>query len=247
MAPVADRIEALIAARNLNPGDRIPSERQLAADLGVSRPTLREAIQQLASRGLLVSRHGGGTFVTAPDVSDPVRTALLPLASLARSEAGYWRDVMEIRKLIEGETAYFAALRADETDKARLVAAYQGVVNAPADDVESQARLDAAFHMAVCTAAHNVVLQQVMAGLLGLLEASISQSLRQLYHLPGILDQLNHQHREILDAVIGGNAGSARAAASRHLEFVEDRLQLIEDDTQRQRRASRAQHHIAQE
>ncbi|WP_022721714.1 FCD domain-containing protein [Rhodopseudomonas sp. B29] len=247
MASVAGRIEALIAARNLTAGDRLPSERQLAADFGVSRPTLREAIRQLASRGVLVSRRGGGTFVSAPEESDPVRTALLPLASLARSEAGYWRDVMEMRKPIEGETAYFAALRADDADKARLVAAYQGVVNAPADDLDSQARLDAAFHMAVCTAAHNVVLQQVMSGLLGLMEASISQSLRRLYHLPGILDELNDQHREILDAVISGKAEAARGAASRHLDFVEDRLQLIEDDAQRQRRASRAQQQIAQE
>lgn len=247
MVSVADRIEALIAAHNLTPGDRLPSERQLAADFGVSRPTLREAIRQLASRGVLTSRRGGGTFVGAPDSSDPVRSALLPLASLARSEAGYWRDVMEMRRLIEGETAYFAALRADEADRARLCTAYQGVVNAPADDVESQARLDAAFHMAVCTAAHNVVLQQVMAGLLGLLEASISQSLRRLYHLPGILAELNDQHRDILDAVIGGDADSARDAAGRHLYFVEQRLALIEDDAQRQRRAARAQQHIAQE
>ncbi len=247
MVSIAGQIEALIAAQNLTPGDRLPSERQLAADLGVSRPTLREAIRQLASRGLLVSRHGGGTFVSAPDASDPLRAALLPLASLARSEAGYWRDVMEIRKLIEGETAYFAALRADETDRKRLADAYQAVVNAKADDLDSQARLDAAFHMAVCTAAHNVVLQQVMSGLLGLLEASISESLRGLYHLPGILDELNDQHREILDAVVGGDADASRDAAGRHLAFVEDRLQRIEDDTQRQRRASRAQQHIAQE
>ncbi|MFC0239944.1 FCD domain-containing protein [Rhodopseudomonas telluris] len=247
MESLSDRIEALIALRGLKPGDRVPSERQLAVDLGVSRPTLREAIRQLATRGLLVSRHGGGTFVTAATDSDPMRTALLPLASLARSEAGYWRDVMEIRRLIEGETASFAALRADEADKAMLEVAYQGVLNAPADDLDAQARLDAAFHMAVCTAAHNVVLQQVMAGLLGLLEASISQSLRRLYHLPGILDELNDQHREIRDAVISGDAESARAAASRHLDFVEDRLQRIEEDAQRQRRASRALQHIAQE
>ena len=186
MESVADRIEALIAARGLRPGDRLPSERQLAVELGVSRPTLREAIQQLASRSLLISRHGGGTFVTAPADPDPLRTALLPLAALVRSETSYWRDVMEIRKLIEGETAYFAALRADETDKTRLAEAYQAVLSAPADAPDAQARLDAAFHMAICHAAHNAVLQQVMAGLFGLLEASISQSLRQLYHLPGI-------------------------------------------------------------
>ncbi|MCX5493339.1 FCD domain-containing protein [Kaistia dalseonensis] len=247
MASLAERIEALIAARSLKPGDRMPAERSLAAEFQVSRSSLREAIQQLVSRGLLISRHGGGTFVAAPDEAEPVRTALLPLVSLAQSEAGYWRDVMEIRKLLDSDTASFAALRADEADKARLVSAYQAVANAPADDPETQARADAAFHMAIAQAAHNAVLHQIMAGLHGLLEISISDSLRRLYDLPGILDLLNQQHRQILDCILAGNAEAARQAAADHLTFVESRLRLIEDSATRQRRSSRALQHIAEE
>jgi GntR family transcriptional regulator, L-lactate dehydrogenase operon regulator len=247
MADLAERIEALIALRALKPGDRLPAERELAAELGVSRSTLREAIRQLASAGRLISRHGGGTFVAVPNDTETVREALLPLVPLARQEADYWRDVMEIRMSLEDDSASLAAQRATEADKARLRSAFEAVASPANDDPQTQARADAAFHMTVSQAAHNAVLHQVMAGLLGLLEVSISESLDQLFHLPGVADELNDQHRRILDAIVAGDAGAARRAANDHLTFVESRLRLIEESTARQRRSSRALRRIAED
>ncbi|EGD60914.1 transcriptional regulator GntR family [Novosphingobium nitrogenifigens DSM 19370] len=237
------KIRDLIASRGLGAGDRLPAERALAVEFGVSRSRLREDIQQLVSQGHLVSRRGGGHFVAVPEPGEPVRAALLPLASLARSEAGYWHDVMEIRLSLEGDTAAHAALRASEEDKARLTKLADAFHAASADPA-ALAHADAAFHLGVAQAAHNVVLVQVMDGLQSLLEASISESLLRLYHLPGMIDELDAQHRAILDAILGGEAETARAAATRHLAFVTDRLRMVEETEARQRRAARAHLHM---
>ncbi|MFT2093884.1 GntR family transcriptional regulator [Acidiphilium multivorum] len=254
MPQLSDRIEAMIAAGKLGPGSRLPAERQLASEFGVSRSRLREAIKQLASRGLLVSRQGGGTYVSSPGDVEPVRAALLSLAPLARSEAGYWRDVMEIRKSLEGDAAGFAALRSDNEDKERISVAYEVLaeaLHAPELQWEAAqaplalATLDARFHMAIARAAHNAVLYQLMTGLGKLVESSISGTLAHLYRLPGVAADLDEQHRRIMAAILAGRADDARAAATEHLLFVEDRLECIEQDAARQSRSSLALQHIS--
>ncbi|MCI1006943.1 FCD domain-containing protein [Herbaspirillum sp. C7C8] len=240
-SPLVDRLASLIARRALAPGQKLPSERALAAEFGVSRSSLREAIGVLTSRGVLVARHGGGTFLAADEhaaLTDPIAEALQPLAPLARSDAGYWKDVTEIRFSLEGDAAYFAALRASEEDKRRLQQAYLAVSTAPLDDLAAQARTDAAFHLAIAQASRNVVLRQVMSGLLRLLEISIADTLRQLYRLPDIVAQLDLQHRQILDAILAGRAEEARQHANAHLEFVQQRLLDIEEAPARARRAA---------
>lgn len=248
MSVLPERLEAMIASGKLVPGDRLPAERQLALELGVSRSALREAIKQLASRGLLISHHGGGTYVTSPEEAEPVRAALLSLAPLAQSDAGYWRDVIEIRKSLEGDAAAYAALRADEEDRSMISSAYDALAGALLSDplpgsqtaLAALARLDAGFHMMIARASHNAVLHQVMTGLQGLLEASISGSLTRLYCLPGIASQLDGQHRRILEAVLARRPDEARKAAIHHLVFVEDRIARLEEEAARRRRSSRA-------
>lgn len=238
MANLADAIETLIAQRRLEPGARLPAERVLAAELNVSRPTLREAIRHLASRGLLVTRRGGGSFVAEP--TEPLGQAFAPLASMAEAEPGYWRDVMEIRKSLDADMAYHAALRAGAEDLARLDAALRTVTGSANADAASQARADAAFHMAIAEASHNAVLRQVMSGLFDLLRQSISQSLERLYLLPRTAHELDDQHRAIVAAIREGRAEDARETARRHLDFVEQTLRKIEEDADRRHRSSRA-------
>lgn len=251
MSALSERIETMISAGKLAPGDRLPAERQLAVDFGVSRSRLREAIKQLVSRGLLISQPGGGTYVTSPEEAEPIRAALLPLAPLAQSETGYWRDVIEIRKSLEGDAAASAALRADTDDKARIQEAYDALAAALLDKPTRSAggsptlaKLDAHFHMTIARATHNAVLHQVMTGLEGLLEASISGSLARLYRLPGVPGALDTQHRRILQAILSGLPDDARKAATEHLFFVESQLESLEEDVARQRRTSHAFHQI---
>lgn len=240
MVSLVDQIEALVAARGLQPGDRLPAERALAAELGVSRSRLREAMRELISRGVVTTRQGGGTYVAEPGAGLTFKRALQPLGGLVRLENGFWRDVMELRKSLDADAAFLAAKRATETDKARLVAALDAVSGEGHSDPALQAQADAAFHMAIAEASHNAVLRQVMAGLFELMRISIAESLKQLFRLPQTAERLDQQHRAIVAAILAGNADKARAAVADHLAFVEDGLRHIEEEVARSRRATLA-------
>ncbi|OLP52895.1 GntR family transcriptional regulator [Rhizobium rhizosphaerae] len=241
MTRLAERIETIMSENGLAPGDRLPSERQLAFTLGVSRSSLREALQMLISRGRLVSRQGGGTYVAAkadPQALPAIAAALSPLTERAAGEPGYWLDVMELRRSLEGDAAAHAALRATPADRLRLQAALDQVTDAGPQDPEAQARADADFHMAVAEASHNIVLRQVMAGLFDLLQASISESLRALYRQPETTEPLARQHRAIAEAILAGDAERARAAALTHLDHVALSLRPLAEADARHRRAA---------
>ena len=105
---IVERIETLVLEGSLRPGERLPAERALAEEFGVSRPSVREAIQKLVARGLLVSRHGGGTFVNNT-LGASFRDPMIEL--LGRNPEAQ-RDLIEFRHTLEGACAYYAAQRA---------------------------------------------------------------------------------------------------------------------------------------
>ena len=118
---LTERIEAMILEGSLKPGQRLPPERELAEQFGVSRPSLREAIQKLSARHLLVSRQGGGTFVSealTSGYSDPI------LEMLSR-HGEFHLDLLEFRDAMEGISAYYAALRSTPTDRALLIKRFE--------------------------------------------------------------------------------------------------------------------------
>ena len=109
-AQVVDALQAMILDRQLSPGDALPSERELATLLSVSRNVLREALGILRQRGLVDSRHGTGTYVSLPS-SSQARDALILLLEMSKVSLV---ELCDARILIEPELAYFAALRDDE-------------------------------------------------------------------------------------------------------------------------------------
>jgi GntR family L-lactate dehydrogenase operon transcriptional regulator len=120
---VARRIRTLIRERGLEAGMRLPSERQLALQLGVSRNSLREAIAKLISEGVLLSRHGGGTFVRWQHEAWSEQNIVQPLKTLLEDDPDYSFDILEARHAIEGSTAWHAALRATPIEKEKFVCA----------------------------------------------------------------------------------------------------------------------------
>lgn len=249
LQPVARRaeaqIEALLHRRGLKPGQRLPSERALAQQLGVSRASLRQAIVRLAARGLVQVRKTG-LVAAQPQPADWAQSTIAaPLTTLMADRPGYGQDVMEIRLALEGTAAHAAALRADDQDKTRirdaLEAIHQDTIHQDdGGDPIHEARLDAAFHLAIARASHNIVLHQVMSSLFGLLQASILDSLGKLYLMPQIAQALALQHRAIWEAIDQGDAEGARAASDRHLEFVQTTINRIDQDLARKARASAA-------
>ena len=143
---VVRQIEQLILEGSLKPGNRLPAERKFAVQLGVSRPSLREGLQILSARGLLVTRRGGATEVT-----ESLNPALEnPLLELISASPDAQEDVMELRHAIESMAAYHAAARRTQTDIELLRSAYKRMIASHGEgDAVVEAKADADFHLAI--------------------------------------------------------------------------------------------------
>lgn len=218
---VAHQLENRILEGSLAPGDRLPPERELAVDLGVSRPSLREAIQKLVSKGLLTSRQGGGTFVT-----DRLSESFVePWQRLAENHPQIQDDLLEFRHMLEARAAALAAQRATEADVQRLDGAYHKLEAAFAsDDPEETTTADVAFHQAIAEASHNLIFGHLMASLFRLLQDNIQGNLAHLRAKPESYGRLAAQHRAIWQAIRQGDAAAAEAAAREHIGFVADSM-----------------------
>lgn len=218
---VAASLEKRILEGSLKPGDRLPPERELATELGVSRPSLREAIQKLASKGMLQSKQGGGTFVT-----NHLDSAFFdPWQEMMGAHPNLREDLLEFRRMLEGQAAEWAAERCTDADIARLTKAY-GAMDAAflANDMEARSACDMAFHQAVAEAAHNVLLGHLVATMLRLMEENIRLNLTELGHVPKATDLLRNQHRALMEAICDKKPAAARAAAETHIDFVQETL-----------------------
>lgn len=234
---IVSQIEHLILEGVLKPGERLPPERELAQQLNVSRPSLREAIMTLKSRGLLQSRRGGGNYVM--DVIAPALTN--PLIELLRNNPKAMFDVLELRHALEEVAAYFAALRATDADREILRCRFAALEEIQRGSREPQhdAMVDASFHLAIADASHNVALIHVMRGLFDLLLSNICRSLERLYTREGSYEVIHAQHQAILQAVMARNPEAARQAAHVHLSYVEITLQDIDAEASRQELSQR--------
>ncbi len=214
---VVERFRALILDGVLRPGDRLPAERQLAVDLDVSRPILRDALSLLEQDGLIATRHGEGTFVAdlIGDVFSP------PIAILLRTSRRGMADYMEFRRLIEADMAAMAATRATATDRAMLKAIGDEMRKAQEDgDAEREAQLDVELHTLIVEAAHNLVFLHVLRACYSLLADDVFDNRKRLYEQPGERRTLLDQHLALIDAIIACDSDAARSAAQVHIDHV---------------------------
>ncbi|MFN5995709.1 MAG: FCD domain-containing protein [Paracoccaceae bacterium] len=215
---VVRQVEQLILRGILRPGERLPSERDLAEKLGVSRPSLRDAIADLAERGLLVSRAGSGIFV-ADVLGSAFSPALVELFA-THDEAVF--DYIGFRRDIEGLAADRAAVLGSETDLkvidtifAKMEAAHQK--RDPADE----AQLDAEFHMAIIEASHNVIMLHMLRSMFDLLRQGVFYNRQMMFKNRMTRDQLLDQHRAINAGIQARDPEAARAAVAAHMAYVE--------------------------
>lgn len=220
---VASELEKRILEGSLKSGDRLPAERLLALDLGVSRPSLREAMQKLVSRGLLTTRHGGGTYVT-----DRLDAHFVdPWQDMLKGNPLLHRDLLEVRQMLESQAASLAADRATDADISRLDGVYSTLENSyERDDLSACIDADVAFHQAVAEATHNVLIGHLTASLMRVIHGHVSNNLVHLHARPQRWSHLRAQHHAIWQAIRQHKPQEAALAASEHIEFVR---QGIED------------------
>ena len=214
---VASALESRILEGILKPGDRLPAERALALELGVSRPSLREAIQKLTSKGLLHARPGGRTHVTnrlEAHFTDPWQDML-------NNHPPLQRDLLEFRQMLESQAAQLAADRATDVDIKRLDAAYERLeCTYSTDDLTACIDADVAFHQTIAESAHNVLISQLSASLMRVIHGHVSGNLEYLHLRPQGWEQLAGQHKAIWTAIREHRPHDAALAAGSHVEFV---------------------------
>jgi GntR family transcriptional repressor for pyruvate dehydrogenase complex len=218
---VSRQIELLILRGILRPGERLPAERDLAERLGVSRPSLREALEVLETKGLLVTRPGAGAFV-AEVLGNAFSPALIELFA-SHDEAV--QDYIAFRRDLEGLAAERAARVGSDTDLeviatifAKMEAAHQK------RDPSDEAALDAQFHMSIIEASHNVIMLHMMRSMFDLLRQGVFYNRQMMFRNRMTRDMLLDQHRAINRAIQARDPSGARAAIGAHMDYVEEAL-----------------------
>ena len=221
---VVRQIERLILQGILRPGERLPAERELSERLGVSRPSLREAVSELQAAGLLTARPGAGIYV-AEVLGSAFAPALIRLFG-SHDEAVF--DYLDFRSDMEGLAAERAARLGSDTDLAVIAAIFAKMeVAHQKRNPEDEAALDAQFHMAIIEASHNVIMLHMMRSMYELLREGVFYNRQIMFRQKNTRDLLLDQHRAINTALQQRDPEAARAAVAAHMGFV--RTALSED------------------
>ncbi|QND51970.1 FCD domain-containing protein [Phyllobacterium sp. 628] len=238
---IVSQIEMLILEGVLRVGDQLPGERDLAVQFDVSRPILRSALKTLEAKGLLVARHGGGTFV-ADVIGEVFSKPVMDLISSHRKAAA---DYLEYRREIESIAAEYAARRATEDDRLLLQHIMDAMQHAyDTDDFKKEAELDVELHSTIGECAHNIILLHTLRSCYRLLADDVFYNRTLIYGFPGAREQLLHQHKAIFDAIMASDPVKARAAVRQHIDFIEQAQQEAArnsawENTSRLRRSQR--------
>ena len=211
---VAAQITEWIARQGLQPGDRLPPERELATRLGVSRATLSQALVALEVVGVVTVRHGDGTIVTAEAAR---RASARSISDAIRAHADRIPEVIEARDALETKLAALAAVRRTDDD----LAVIDDALAFMARDVEAGGRGvegDERFHGAVTAAGHSPLLAAMMRTISELIAETRLESLSQ----PGRPAASLAGHQRIADAIRAGDPEAAATAMHAHVELVSD-------------------------
>ena len=210
----ADRLMALIREEGYGAGDRLPTEKDLCAQLGVGRNTLREALKLLASRNVVTIRQGAGTYVAEnPGVVDD------PLGfSLVADRRKLTQDLLQIRLILEPGIAALAAQCATQADIGELeevLLALEGAVCRQ----ESFWELDVAYHRKIAECTHNSVMENLIPIISGGVHVFSGEVSSQEYH------QTQETHRRIFEAIRRHSAFDAEMEMRYHLLYNQKRYQ----------------------
>jgi len=216
---VAEQMKRLIVAGHLQSGDRLPPERELAQQFGVSRTVVREAVRGLTAQGLLVVRAGSGSVVRNPSVGDVAESMALYLR-MGRTDADH-RKILEVRRVLEVEIAGLAAERRTPEDIARMEAILAETA-AVSDTCDGWLANDMAFHAVLAQATQNELFSILVDSL-----AEVLVTVRRLsYRVANAPGRTLKYHGMILEQVRLGDAEGARRAMRDHLQEAEETMAM---------------------
>lgn len=211
---IVQQVEESIQKGALKAGDKLPPERELAQQFGVSRTAVREAVKALREKGFVEAYPGRGTFIMEAN-SHPIRLSLDRMVKAGQGEGS--RYLTEVREMMEPEIAAMAAERADGEDVAALrecVAVMDGAKRDPEAFIEA----DLDFHLALAEAAANPIILSLIDSIVGLLR----EQRMSIFQVEGGPERGQYHHKRILEAIEHRDSGGAREAMKAHMRQVRE-------------------------
>ena len=204
-----DKIQKLIISGSWGPGSRLPKETELAAQLGLSRNSLREAVRALSQLRVLEVRQGDGTYVTSLEPELLLESTSFVSHLLVGESA---LELFEVRRLLEGAAAALAAARIDSAGKEALESQLERMIES--ETVEELVEADVDFHAVIARATGNTFLTSLLASLSS---RTMRARMWRGREVDNALDMTRDEHRRIYEAVVNGDPELARAAAMAHI------------------------------
>lgn len=229
---IAEQLESYIMSEKLQPGERLPTERDLAQMFGVSRTTVRQALAALEAKGLIESHIGSGTFARRHSAE----FAVARLAHMLDRARVRLTEALEARTLLEPQVTRLAAKRAQPADLEEIRVHLQAMEQAH-DDSAAWLKHDAAFHRAIAHAARNPIVLTILE----VLQSSVQETRGLSLSNPQGLATHNADHRRIFNALQAGDQAGAAAAMSDHLRHVRDLAATVLDQQADRDQAPRPQ------
>lgn len=229
---IVEQIKGIILSGGLQPGDRLPKEQDMSEMLGVSRPTLREALTVLETIGLIEVRPREGSIVKSV-VHQSIQE---PIQGMIDVDPTKVLELFEVRVKIDSEGAAMAAERATENDL-KTIANYAEQLEQQVKGKKSildigPSKLYQKTFFAIADATHNSIYAHYMKSVWTLLEGAIPYSRQKLLNVPNISKKLMQQYRQIVTLVTERKANPARKAVIKHLDFVGEQLRRVIESAQ---------------
>ncbi|HLA42583.1 MAG TPA: FadR/GntR family transcriptional regulator [Aggregatilineales bacterium] len=210
---VINQIEALIQEGKLRAGDRLPAERELSEQFGVSRTVVREAVKALREKGLVQIQPGKGTYIT-DGTSEVMRQSISLMVKIDQRKG--LANLMQVREMLEPEIAAIAARYAAAEELEEMKSAIEAMDEA-LEDAEAYIEADQQFHHTLAKAANNELILRLIDPIVDLLR---EQRIQVFYAGSGGAENGQIHHKQIFDAIQNGDSEAARQAMIAHLKQV---------------------------
>jgi GntR family transcriptional regulator, transcriptional repressor for pyruvate dehydrogenase complex len=218
---VIERLQMLIENGEIKPGDQLPSERNLAELLSVSRSTIKEAFSVLEAKGIVMIHQGLGVFLA----ERPKNWLSREIHNIIVDQQQSLNDLIELRQAIEGDAAFHAAKRMSANQRTHLDKAFQELLHAEQRKLPAVEE-DYQFHLAIMEAANNKMMLEVMGVISESIRSFLAINREESVKYSQMNEQVIKEHREIFEAIMEGRAEEARRAMWNHLRAVHNRHNL---------------------
>lgn len=212
---IVEQIKNMISNGEVKPGEKLPSEREMSESMGVSRASVREALTALEALGILDIKPGEGTFVKQTNILETIE----PLALVLAVERTPGAQMMEVRRVLETESAALAAMRATDDNLTRIEQNLNDMKNA--DSVQLAVEYDLKFHFAIAEATQNTILLRIMNTVADLMHHTFRNDREKLYAYPPKGSQIIAEHEAIFAAIKNRNPQQARNKMLEHINNIE--------------------------